>query len=153
MRDGVRLATDVFLPEGAGSWPVVMVRTPYGRHINSRREVSRANPVPMTRAEVAAAFHAEGFAVVYQDCRGRYGSEGTFTKYVNEGPDGYDTCAWLVAQLWCDGRICTMGMSYESHVQTAMGAMGAPGLVAQALDSGGFSNAWAEASAMVAPMS
>jgi len=144
MRDEIRLATDVFLPKGEGPWPVVMVRPPYGRHITSHREVSRRDPIPKNRAEVAAAFHAEGFAVVYQDCRGRYGSEGTFTKYVNEGRDGFDTCSWLVAQEWCDGRICTMGMSYESHVQTAMGAMGAPGLVAQAIDSGGFSNAWKE---------
>jgi putative CocE/NonD family hydrolase len=144
MRDGIRLATDIFLPEGAGPWPVVMVRTPYGRRIDSHREVSKTVTTPRTRAEVAQAFHQEGYAVVYQDCRGRYDSEGTFTKSVNEADDGFDTCAWLVDQEWCDGRICTMGMSYESHVQTAMGAVGAPGLVAQALDSGGFSNAWAE---------
>jgi putative CocE/NonD family hydrolase len=96
----------------------------------------------MTRAEVAARFVADGFAVIYQDCRGRYGSDGTFTKYVHEAADGYDTCAWLVAQPWCDGRICTMGLSYGGHTQVALGSLGAPGVVAQAVDSGGFANAW-----------
>jgi putative CocE/NonD family hydrolase len=96
----------------------------------------------MTRAEVATYFVRRGYAVVYQDCRGRYRSEGEFIKYLSDGHDGYDTCAWLLAQPWCNGRIGTMGLSYAAHTQGALGSAGAPGVVAMFLDSGGFSNAY-----------
>ena len=142
MRDGVRLATDVYLPEGAGPFPAVMERTPYGRNITSRSELSRDNPVPLSRAEVAARVAAHGCATVFQDTRGRYGSEGRFVKYLSDGEDGFDTCAWLVDQSWCDGRICTMGLSYAAHTQAALACLDPPGLVGQVLDSGGFSNSW-----------
>lgn len=142
MRDGVRLATDVYLPNGAGPFPVVMERTPYGRHLTSRSEITEANRTPATRAEIAAVFTNAGYAVVYQDTRGRYGSDGVFVKYLSDGEDGFDACAWLVAQPWCDGRICTMGLSYGAHTQAALGCLDPPGLVAQVLDCGGFANAW-----------
>ena len=142
MRDGVRLATDVYLPEGAGPFPVVMERTPYGRNEASRSELSAANPAPMNRGAVAQLLTERGYAAIYQDCRGRYGSEGRFVKYLSDGEDGFDTCAWLLAQPWCDGRICTMGLSYAAHAQAALGCLDPPGLMAQVLDSGGFCNSW-----------
>jgi putative CocE/NonD family hydrolase len=142
MRDGVRLATDVYLPDGAGPFPVIMERTPYGRRETSRSELTEANRMPASRAELAAYFAAYGYAVVYQDTRGRYDSEGTFIKYLSDGEDGFDTCAWLIGQPWCDGRICTMGLSYGAHTQAALGCLAPPGLKAQVLDCGGFSNAW-----------
>ena len=142
MRDGVRLATDVYLPPGAGPFPVVMERTPYGRNEASRSELSAADPIPMRRAAVAQRLAERGYATVYQDCRGRYGSEGRFVKYLADGADGFDACAWLLAQPWCDGRICTMGLSYAAHTQAALGCLNPPGLVAQVLDSGGFCNSW-----------
>ncbi len=141
-RDGVRMATDVYLPDGAGPFPVIMERTPYGRHLASRSEITAANPTPASRAEIAAGFTAHGYAVVYQDTRGRYGSEGRFIKYLSDAEDGFDTCAWLRAQPWCDGRICTMGLSYAAHTQAALACLDPPGLVAQVLDCGGFANAW-----------
>jgi putative CocE/NonD family hydrolase len=142
MRDGVRLATDVWLPTSAGPFPVVMERTPYGRTETSRSEITLADPKPASRGELAAGFTAAGYAVVYQDTRGRYGSEGVFVKYLSDGEDGFDTCAWLREQPWCDGRICTMGLSYAAHTQAALGCLDAPGVVAQILDCGGFHNAW-----------
>ncbi len=142
MRDGIRLATDVYLPDGAGPFPVVLERTPYGREDTSRSEVTAADATAASRAEIAAYFTAHGYAVVYQDTRGRHGSEGIFVKYLSDGEDGYDTCAWLVEQSWSDGRICTMGLSYCAHTQAALGCLDAPGVVAQILDCGGFSNAW-----------
>ncbi len=142
MRDGVRLATDVYLPNGAGPFPVVLERTPYGRDQTSRAELTLAHPTPFSRAEVAAYFTKRGYAFVYQDNRGRHGSEGVFVKYLSDGEDGYDCCAWIMAQPWCDGRICTFGLSYAAHTQAAMACAGAPGLVAQVLDCGGFANAW-----------
>ncbi len=142
MRDGVRLATDLHLPEGAGPFPVILERTPYGRGETSRSEITAADRTPITREGLARYFNDAGFAVAYQDTRGRHGSEGRFVKYLSDGEDGFDTCAWLAAEPWCDGRICTMGLSYAAHTQAALGCLAPPGLAAQVLDSGGFANAW-----------
>ena len=141
-RDGVSLATDVYLPAEGGPYPLVLERTPYDKTAPSRSEITAADRTPRSRAEVARYFLSHGYAVVFQDCRGRYRSGGTFTKYLSEAADGYDTCAWLVRQPWCDGRIATMGLSYAAHTQMAAGCLDAPGLAAQFLDCGGFSNAY-----------
>lgn len=141
-RDGVRLATDIYRPDGAGPFPVILERTPYDKSAPSRSEITATDPVPRSREAVARYFADAGYAVAYQDCRGRYRSEGGFTKYLSEAPDGYDTCAWLVAQPWCNRRIATMGLSYAAHAQMALGCLAPPGLVAQYVDCGGFSNAY-----------
>jgi putative CocE/NonD family hydrolase len=141
-RDDVRLATDVYRPEGSGPFPVILERTPYDKTASSRSERTAADPTPWSRATVAAYFAAHGYAVVYQDCRGRYRSEGRFTKYLSEAADGYDTLLWLARQPWCQGRIATMGLSYAAHTQMALGVLDPPGLAAQFLDCGGFSNAY-----------
>jgi uncharacterized protein len=72
MRDGVRLITDIYLSEGGGPFPVLLGRTPYGRHLAIRREITAAADAhPASRAAIAAFFAAAGYAVAYQDCRGR----------------------------------------------------------------------------------
>lgn len=150
MRDGVRLATDVYLPvrsaEGGeirGPWPVILERTPYGRFRPSRSERSLAEPDEAKgRAEVARIFAERGYAVVYQDVRGRYDSEGAYQKYLDDAADGHDACAWILEQSWCDGRIGTKGLSYAAHTQAALASAGAPGVAAMFLDSGGFSNSY-----------
>jgi uncharacterized protein len=142
MRDGIRLATDVHLPDGIGPFPVILERTPYGRDEVSRSEVTAADATPIARDDFARYFTRHGYAVVFQDNRGRHGSEGRFVKYLSDGEDGFDACAWILQQDWCDGRICTMGLSYAAHTQAALGCLDPPGLVAQVLDSGGFANSW-----------
>lgn len=142
MRDGIRLATDIHAPPGPGPFPVILERTPYGRHETSRSEITAADRKPVPRDVLARFFTDAGFALVYQDTRGRHGSEGRFVKYLSDGEDGYDTCAWLAAEPWCDGRICTMGLSYAAHTQAALGSLAPKGLMAQVLDCGGFANAW-----------
>src|SRR5436853_6225395 len=141
-RDGVRLATDVYRPPGAGPFPAILERTPYDKSAPSRSERTAAVAAPRSRAEVAAYFVAHGYAVVYQACRGRYRSGGRFTKYLSEAEDGFDTLAWLVRQPWCNGRVATMGLSYSAHTQMALGVLDPPGLAAQFVDCGGFSNAY-----------
>lgn len=141
-RDGIRLATDIYRPEGAGPFPVILERTPYDKTAASRSEVTAADPRPRSREAVARYFVDAGYAVAYQDCRGRYRSEGEFMKYLSEAADGRDTCVWLVAQPWCNGRVATMGLSYAAHTQMALGCLDPPGLAAQFLDCGGFSNAY-----------
>ena len=141
-RDGVTLATDIYRPDGAGPFPVILERTPYDKTSPSRSERTAAVAAPRSRAEVAAYFIDAGYIVPYQDCRGRYASGGRFTKYLSEAEDGYDTIAWLVRQGWCNGRVATMGLSYAAHTQLALGCLDPPGLAAQFLDCGGFSNAY-----------
>ena len=145
MRDGVRLATDIYLPEAAlhgQRVPVLLERTPYDKRGTNHGDRTLAAPVPVAKPEIAAQFVAAGYAYVLQDCRGRFASEGSFTKYLNEAEDGYDTLAWLVAQPWCDGRIGTLGLSYCAHVQAALAGLDPPGRAAMFLDCGGFSSAY-----------
>lgn len=147
MRDGVRLATDLYRPAKAdgspvdGPLPVILERTPYGKGERSRSEIEVGMSRPRNRSEVAGHFVRHGYAVVYQDCRGRFGSEGQFTKYLSEGEDGYDTALWIKDQAWCDGRIGTMGLSYAAHTQAALACLDPAGLACMVIDSGGFSNA------------
>jgi putative CocE/NonD family hydrolase len=146
MRDGVRLATDIYLPAGFrpgidAPLPTILERTPYGKREVSRSEINRGEPA-VRRGDVAAYFVARGFAVVFQDCRGRHASEGEFTKYLSEGPDGYDTLEWITQQDWSTGRVGTMGLSYAAHTQMAAACMNPPGLVCMVVDSGGFSNSY-----------
>jgi putative CocE/NonD family hydrolase len=138
MRDGARLATDVYLPAHGGgviaqSVPAILERTPYGKSQTGPRHAN---------VSVARFLASHGYAVVYQDCRGRGKSEGRYVKYLSDGNDGYDCCQWIVRQPWCNGRIGTMGLSYAAHTQSALASAGAPGITAMFMDSGGFSNAY-----------
>src|SRR5690606_18710337 len=105
MRDGTRLSADLYLPEGDGPFPVLVERTPYGKGNSS--EVSAGAP---------AYFAARGYAVVIQDVRGRFASEGKFVPFHDDGwgvnRDGYDTVEWIAAQPWCNGNVGTIGGSY-----------------------------------------
>jgi hypothetical protein len=105
MRDGVVLRADLMRPEGAGPFPTLVYRTPYGKH--------RA---PGWDATFARAVE-RGYAVVVQDVRGRYASDGEFEPYRNEGRDGFDTIAWAAAQTWSNGEVGTFGLSYPGAVQ------------------------------------
>ncbi|QKR99488.1 CocE/NonD family hydrolase [Sphingomonas sp. CL5.1] len=142
MRDGVHLATDIYLPAGPGPFPVLLERTPYDKRGTNHGDLTAADPVPRPKPEIARWFAEAGYAYVLQDCRGRFGSEGIFTKYLSEAEDGADTLAWLLEQPWCDGRIGTLGLSYGAHVQNALACLDPPGLKAMFLDSGGFSSAY-----------
>lgn len=140
-RDGVELATDIYLPLKGTKFPVVVERTPYGKTRLSRSEV-RLDGSKIERAELASYFTKLGIAVVYQDCRGRYKSQGEFIKYTREGEDGFDTYEWIMKQPWCNGKIGSMGLSYAAHTQMAAACFNPKGLVTMALDSGGFHNAY-----------
>ena len=104
MRDGVHLATDVYLPDGAGRYPVILIRTPYNKN---------------NEAEVADAifFASRGYAVAIQDCRGRFDSEGAWTPFVNEALDGYDAQTWCGTRPWSSGKVGTSGGSYVALTQ------------------------------------
>lgn len=143
MRDGVRLATDIYLPVGpSGPRSTILERTPYNKTGTSHADRTRARLEPLSKPEIAAQFARAGYVYVLQDCRGRYGSGGRFSKYLNEAEDGFDTLTWLADQPWCDGRIGMTGLSYSAHVQAAVAALGHPSLAALFMDSGGFSSGY-----------
>jgi uncharacterized protein len=119
MRDRVRLATDVYLPEGAGRVPAVLVRMPYDK-------CGRYTFMP----QLAPLFNARGYAFVVQDVRGKFRSEGETMPFVHEIEDGYDTLDWIAAQPWCDGHIGMWGDSYYGYTQWAAAASGHPALKA-----------------------
>lgn len=115
MRDGIKLATDVYREDGVQSAPVVLMRTPYDR----------------TRAKGAAEkFAKAGYVAVMQDCRGTRASEGVIAPYNNEGQDGYDTVEWITRQPWCSGRVGMTGGSYVGAVQWQAAVENPPGLSA-----------------------
>jgi uncharacterized protein len=103
MRDGVQLAANVFRPGDATRVPTILVRTPYGKG---------ADITPHYEA-----FVNRGYAIVVEDVRGRYESEGVFKPLEQEGKDGYDTIDWIARQPWSDGKVGMMGGSYLGIVQ------------------------------------
>ncbi|QFG22884.1 CocE/NonD family hydrolase [Actinomadura sp. WMMB 499] len=121
MRDGVTLATDLYLPEG-GPVPVLLVRLPYGKDVVTKL----GQPVLIT----PLAFAEAGYAVVWQDCRGTWSSDGTFGLQVADMADGVDTLQWIRRQPWCDGNVGTYGPSYLGLTQWALASQGPDGLKA-----------------------
>jgi len=116
MRDGVHLETNVFHPAGAGHYPVILIRTPYGKGPDF-------NPSYQS-------FIDHGYAVVIQDVRGRYGSEGVFEPLDQEGPDGYDTLNWIALQPWSNGKVGMIGGSYVGISQWKVAVLNNPHLKA-----------------------
>jgi putative CocE/NonD family hydrolase len=120
MRDGVKLHADVFRPRGGGPFPVLVYRTPYGK--------SAAADAYDTHVDAVR----RGYAVVLQDVRGRYSSDGNFDPYRREGLDGYDTIEWAAARSWSNGRVGTYGLSYPGAVQWLAAMESPPHLKAMA---------------------
>ncbi len=134
MRDGARLATDVFRPARDGQvldekLPVLLQRTPYDK--TGRSLVERAK-----------YFASHGYVVALQDLRGTYASEGEFTKYIGEGQDGYDAIEYLAKLPYSNGRVGMWGTSYAAHVQANAAKLRPPHLAAIVLNMGGMSNGW-----------
>ena len=121
MRDGVRLATDVYFPTKngvrlEGKFPAILERTPYNKAGAGR--------------SWAAFYASHGYVCVAQDTRGRYASEGIWHMMTDDPRDGYDTAAWIVKQPWSDASIGTIGTSYTGGTQHALALADPPGLKA-----------------------
>jgi predicted acyl esterase len=117
MRDGVRLATFITLPEGPGPFPVILTRTPYA--IQPGR----------------AGFVAAGYAVVQQNLRGLFDSEGKWELFATEIADGYDTVEWIARQKWSNGKIGVLGGSGPGIAGYMTLMSGAPHLSAGAIQN------------------
>jgi putative CocE/NonD family hydrolase len=120
MRDGLRLAADIYRPvrsgeSAIGKFPTILIRTTYNKD-NSRRQLNHEY------------FVKRGYVVVIQDVRGRYKSEGQHYHGVAEMADGYDTIEWIAQQAWSDGKIGMTGISYLAAVQSAAAVANPPHL-------------------------
>lgn len=114
MRDGVRLATDVYRPAGEDGrvapepLPAVLIRLPYGK--------DEAHPAMPAHGKYWAR---RGYVCVIQDVRGKFQSEGEWFPVIHEADDGFDTIDWVATQPWCDGQVAATGGSYLAHCAAA----------------------------------
>lgn len=111
MADGVRLATDIYLPAEEGQYPVVLIRTPYAAR---------------QRSFLGNGLAPRGFVVVAQNVRGQNGSEGQFVPFVFEKDDGIATVEWILKQPWCNGKIGLWGASYYGYTAFEIASTGHP---------------------------
>jgi len=115
MRDGVKLATDLYFPAGVAKAPVILIRTPYEKEME----------------ELKGRYYARrGFVVAIQDVRGRFASEGDWEPFVHEAKDGYDTIEWLAGRPWSTGKVGMLGGSYLGMVQWSAASLHPPHLAA-----------------------
>ena len=118
VRDGIRLALDIYRPSQngsplAGKFPTVLVRTPYDKSGN------------LTEGEY---FASRGYVLVANDTRGRFRSEGKWRMMLDDPADGYDVVEWIARQSWSDGKVGTMGGSYVGGTQHALACLNPPHL-------------------------
>ena len=117
MRDGIILRANVFRPSGEGQYPSLLLRTPYGKPSDGYDRYVRA-----------------GYVVITQDSRGRYASEGSYVPFTEidtgDAEDGYDSVEWLAQQPYCNGRVGTLGASYNAWMQWMLARLKPPHLVA-----------------------
>jgi len=115
MRDGIKLATDLYFPKNEnGPFPVILMRTPYNKAILK---------------PYGAYFSRQDYVYAIQDVRGRFESQGDWEPFIYEGEDGYDSIEWLAAQDWSSGKIGMYGGSYSAYVQYAAAILKPPHLV------------------------
>jgi len=128
MRDGIHLATDIYLNDHPGQWPTILVRSPYGKAVDPDEEA------------VFGFLISLGYAVVVQDTRGRFASEGIDSLFLDDGwgenQDGYDTVEWIAAQNWSNGKVGTFGTSALAITQYLMAGAAPPHLVCQFIEVG-----------------
>jgi len=122
MRDGVRLSTDFYFPEGLeGPFPVILMRTPYNKK-NWREPEPFMSPTRF--------FAGQGYVVAVQDVRGKFESEGQYVFAGNDARDGYDMTSWLAKQFWSNGKVGAYGCSYLGEVQYQQAPQRNPNLTA-----------------------
>ncbi len=143
MRDGVKLKSDIYRPEGKGEFPVLLGRTPYGKQV---------------AAEIAQKLAKRGYIVAIQDVRGRGESEGKFQPFFDDETDGYDSVEWAASLSQSSGKVGMVLSSYGSAAQIFAAVSAPPHLVTFVaiqpsigfgahqifFDGGAFRQLWAE---------
>jgi len=118
MRDCVVLATDLYVPEGEGPHPAILIRLPYDKRPEGGAATGLAGSDGLLL--LVRAWRGMGYAVIVQDTRGRFASGGEWRPLENEETDGIDTVTWLEAQSWFDGNMALFGGSYFGYTQLAI---------------------------------
>lgn len=134
MRDGVKLRADIYRPGDRQKHPAILIRTPYNKRFNSWHHNSFLHFVEATR---------NGYAIIIQDVRGRFSSDGQWGGsdiFHHEGKDGYDSIEWIAAQKWCDGNVGMAGISALAGLQWITAMENPPHLKAIAPGCGGLAN-------------
>ena len=134
MRDGTVLQTDVYRPAGEGRYPVLLQRTPYNKELGG---------LALLQTDTFRAVR-QGYAVVIQDCRGRYRSDGDFNPFHQEIADGYDAVEWCGSQPWSDGNVGMYGTSYVGATQWLAAIAAPPSLkaIAPAFTASDYYEGW-----------
>ncbi|HWE40720.1 MAG TPA: CocE/NonD family hydrolase [Isosphaeraceae bacterium] len=119
MRDGVKLAADLYRPARGGKaiegrFPTLLMRTPYNKGKGDSAE--------------GKYYASRGYNVVVNDVRGRFASDGAWRMMVDDPADGFDTVEWIASQPWSDGKVGTFGTSYPGGTQHALAEMNPPHL-------------------------
>lgn len=99
-KDGTNLASDIYIPTEGDNHPVILIRTPYGKQ---------------QHVYEGEYFAYNGYAVVIQDSRGKWESDGEYFPFINEKNDGIETINWITNQDWCNGEVGMWGSSYLSY--------------------------------------
>lgn len=124
MRDGVRLATDIYRPKAEGEYPIIFSRTPYNFNTWGNGEIN-------TRTmEQALSWVKKGYAFVVQNERGRYFSEGEWDILGVPLTDGYDAFEWMSNQSWSNGKVGTIGCSSTAEWQMGVASLDHPAMTA-----------------------
>ncbi len=134
MRDGVKLRADIYRPNNRRKNPAILIRTPYDKRLNAWHNNSFLHFIDATR---------HGYAIIIQDVRGRFASNGKWGAsdiFLNEGQDGYDSVEWIAAQPWCDGNVGMAGISALSALQYVTAMENPPHLKAISPGCGGMAN-------------
>jgi predicted acyl esterase len=136
MRDGVKLAADLYRPAGGGPWPALLALSPYGKGKQALGTPPQPPVSPLWDGGVEAGdpayLTAHGYVHVIADCRGVNRSEGEYRGWMSkqEAEDGYDLVEWIAAQTWCDGNVGMVGISYFGTIQLHVAAEQPPHLKA-----------------------
>ena len=120
MPDGISLEAEHYFPQAEGSFPTILIRTPYGLSTDNPRLNTAITNFPVQR------FVERGYHVVVQSVRGRFGSEGRWMPFVNEAADGRATLEWISQQSWFNGSLGLFGSSYLGYTQWAIAADAPP---------------------------
>ena len=109
VEDSIKLAADLYLPDGPGPFPCILVRSPYSK-----------DGIGEFGEKYVRLFLSHGWAVIIQDTRGKFESEGIYHPFKHERPDGLATIKWVRSQSWCNGKVAGWGGSYVGYTQWAI---------------------------------
>ena len=134
LRDGTITYADVCRPDDTGRYPGLLLRTPYDKS----SAAARTGDIDV----IAGAM--QGYAVVLQDVRGRFSSDGEFYPFVDEINDGYDSVEWVAAQPWCSGKVGMFGRTYSGAAQWLAAMAKPPSLacIAPSQTCSDYHNGW-----------